>query len=339
MRPVLGCSPRGSYRWQRTTLTTDTVSAESSDELFAKLPLGAADLQAELARTGRIAVQTTVGGQFVLEGSSAAEVPDYGDCAQATHLLTALSIGAFKLRSGGTLHAGGAVGVAEVGASASTSSAETLLREAGDPEACRLSTDEGADIGCSSPIQAFLQPLPRTTRERGKGTVHVTFSAGDSKRGWELRQNQQFVCRAPCSRWVDPAAGYEMRTESADAPESIELPDLRPYAPVGDLDVRAHPRAMGEFVTGLTLTGLGGMSIFFGGFFALIGAAAERDGFTVAGAVTAGVGAAMIAPGLFLIVDSAPRTEVTPAGGGPELGRGSPAVSPAPPRLGVHATF
>ncbi len=31
----------------------------------------------------RLAVRTAVGGQYVLEGSSAADVPDYGDCAAA----------------------------------------------------------------------------------------------------------------------------------------------------------------------------------------------------------------------------------------------------------------
>jgi hypothetical protein len=87
-------------------------------------------------RSGRIAVQTTVSGQFVLDGSSAADVPDYGECAQATHLLTGLSIGSFKLRSGGTLDAVASAGFQQQGAGVKTSSAETVLREAGDFESC-----------------------------------------------------------------------------------------------------------------------------------------------------------------------------------------------------------
>lgn len=41
MRPILGCNPRGSYRWQRTTLSSESIEIHNQDELFAKLPLGA----------------------------------------------------------------------------------------------------------------------------------------------------------------------------------------------------------------------------------------------------------------------------------------------------------
>src|SRR6187549_2151319 len=103
MRPILACNVRGSYRWQRTTLSSETIAIQSKDELFAKLPLGAFALEGELARAGSLQVRTMVGGQYVLDGSTAADVPDYGDCAQATHLLSGLSIGSFKLNSGGSL--------------------------------------------------------------------------------------------------------------------------------------------------------------------------------------------------------------------------------------------
>src|SRR6478735_5171274 len=52
MRPILGCSLRGSYRWQRTTLASESIEIHNQDELFAKLPLGAIALEGELARSG-----------------------------------------------------------------------------------------------------------------------------------------------------------------------------------------------------------------------------------------------------------------------------------------------
>jgi hypothetical protein len=135
MRPILGCNPRGSYRWQRTTLSSESIEIRNQDELFAKLPLGALALEGELARSGRLAVRTSVSGQYVLEGSSSADVPDYGDCQAATHLLVGVSIGSFKLHSGGSLHAGGSVEAGAYSGGAQTSSSESLLREAGDSKA------------------------------------------------------------------------------------------------------------------------------------------------------------------------------------------------------------
>src|SRR5262249_39036359 len=102
MRLLPECRVRGEYHWERTTPSTDSLEINDSDELFAKMPLGAASLEAELKRSGKLSVQTTVSGQLRLENASLAEVPRDGACAQATHLLTGLSLGAFALKAGGS---------------------------------------------------------------------------------------------------------------------------------------------------------------------------------------------------------------------------------------------
>jgi hypothetical protein len=330
MRPILSCNVRGSYRWQRTTLSSETIAIQSKDELFTKLPLGAFALEGELARAGLLQVRTMVGGQYVLDGSTAADVPDYGDCAQATHLLSGLSIGSFKLNSGGSLRAGAAIGVGDLGAGTKTNSSETMLREAGDFESCKQSTDETPDLGCSSPIQAFLVPLPRFAKERGSGTLRVTFSAGDAERPWELRSNQQFVCRTPCTRWLNPGEKYQLRTESGPALETVDVPDLRRYGTANGLEVRAHPRQNGAFLGGIVATGLGGGLAFMGGMLALAGAAGDREGLVTAGAITAGVGLVAVGPGVWLLVSSGSRAEV--------MVEGSEATA-VPRTLGMRATF
>src|SRR5689334_21907299 len=101
MRVIPECRLRGSYAWQRTSASTDSFDIENQDQLFAKMPLGAAALSGELARSGRLAVQTTVSGQLRLMDMNAAEVPNEGPCARATHVVGALSIGAFSLYRGG----------------------------------------------------------------------------------------------------------------------------------------------------------------------------------------------------------------------------------------------
>ncbi|HET7538248.1 MAG TPA: hypothetical protein VFK05_00200 [Polyangiaceae bacterium] len=310
MRPILGCTVRGSYRWQRTTLSSESIEIHSQDELFAKLPLGAIALEGELARSGRLAVRTAVGGQYVLEGSSAADVPDYGDCSAATHLLVGVSIGSFKLHSGGTLQAGGSIGAGMYQAGAHTNSSESLLREAGDFDSCKSSTDETPELNCSSPVQAFLAPLPRFAKERGSGTLRATFAAGSGERTWELRQNQQFVCRTPCTRWINPSESYQMRTETGPDFQTLEVPNLARYSGSSELEVRAYERRQGKLVTGIALAGSGGMLAFMGGFLALAGGLSERSGLSTAGAITAGTGLVMLVPGVYLIAGSGSKTEV-----------------------------
>jgi hypothetical protein len=313
MRPLTGCTLRGSYRWQRTTISSEAIQIRNQDELFAKLPLGALALEGELARSGRLEVRTMVSGQYVLEGSTAADVPDYGDCAQATHLLVAVSIGSFKLNSGGTLEMGGGAAMGPASTGAHSSSSEVLLRESGDVESCKLSTDELPNIGCSSPIQAFLVPLPRFAKERGSGTLRVTFAAATSDRAWELRSQQQFVCRTPCTRWINPSEPYELRTESGPEFETVQVPDLAPFVGSNGVEVRARPSSKGAFIGGIVTTGLGGGLAFIGGFLALGGALSDRNGLLVAGGVTSTIGLLAIAPGVYLIVSSGSKAELRAA--------------------------
>src|SRR5262249_55556848 len=108
MKLLPQCRVSGTYGWRRTTTATDMVEIHDADELYAKLPLGAVALEGELGRSGRLAVQTTVSGQLELRGWDKGLSEDPA-CAGATHVVGALSVGAFKLRSGGALRMKGAV--------------------------------------------------------------------------------------------------------------------------------------------------------------------------------------------------------------------------------------
>src|SRR6266496_2865706 len=44
LRVLPQCRVRGAYRWRRTTTATDMVEIRDADELYAKLPIGAASL-------------------------------------------------------------------------------------------------------------------------------------------------------------------------------------------------------------------------------------------------------------------------------------------------------
>lgn len=153
-----GCRLEGSYAFQRTTLSTDVLEIRNADELYAKLPLGAASLDGELNRSGRLAIRTTVSGQMVFRRDPASP-PAGGVCTGATHVISAISIGTFKMLSGGAVGASGGVQAAGAGTGGKLSRAEEVLKQSGTPERCVEAVQGTAHPECSSPIQVFLTPL------------------------------------------------------------------------------------------------------------------------------------------------------------------------------------
>ena len=67
MRLLPECRVPGEYHWQQTTAATDSLEINDADELFAKLPLGAASLEARAQTLGQAVGKTTVAGQLRLD--------------------------------------------------------------------------------------------------------------------------------------------------------------------------------------------------------------------------------------------------------------------------------
>ena len=213
LRMLPRCRVAGTYRWRRTTIATDVLEIRNADELYAKLPLGAVSLEGELQRSGRLAVQTSVSGQFQLTGFDPTAVPKGAECEGATHVVGALSVGAFKLRSGGTAKVSGQATVAAIGsAHGASDSEESVLREAGAPAQCELASETNPHPDCASPIQMFLQALPANIVDRGPvGTVKVKFLPVRAAQDWDVLVGDRTVCKTPCERWVDPAMPYTLK--------------------------------------------------------------------------------------------------------------------------------
>jgi hypothetical protein len=316
LKMLPACRVQGGYVWRRTTTSTDLVEIHDADELYAKLPLGAVGLEGELARSGRIAVQTTVSGQLELQGFDGV-VPADGSCLGATHVVAAMSVGAFKLQSGGSLKGSGSVEVKVVGkvGSGSASRDQSLLRAAGDPDACKQSSDAGWHPECGSPIQVFLRPLPSTIRDRGApGAVKVSFMGAEADRTWSVVVGDREICKTPCARWVDPNMPFAMRASAGwlQQDHRTDVPDLRAFGP-GPLQVRAHPRSNGMLVGGINMVTWGGMGTLAGAALLGVGCGTGRSGMCVAGAIALPVGLALVGPGIYLIVKSGARADVVPA--------------------------
>jgi hypothetical protein len=153
------CRVDGTYEWRRTTLATDTTDIHDEDDLYAKMPLGAASLEGELHRAGSLKVVTEVAGQMALVGFSADHVPDTPACAKATHVVRGISVGAFKLLASGQAGAKASVNVGPAGGGGGASESQSVIREAGDPMQCTQATSDAPDAACRSPIQIFLDRI------------------------------------------------------------------------------------------------------------------------------------------------------------------------------------
>lgn len=242
LRIIPECNVPGTYDWHRTTLATDTLEIRNADELYAKLPIGAISLEGELARSGQLAVQTTVAGQ--LRAESAGTLPASEACRSATHFVSAISVGAFKLLSGAQSATAGGAGIGGVGAGARHEGGKQVLRTAGDPDACGKEADAGPNVECASPIQLFLTridsdsqagesvagAIPRAPASDSDRVMIDFPGPDDASEHWTLRNADGVaVCTVPCRTWVPRVSGYTLRRENPLA--ELPLPGKIQLAP------------------------------------------------------------------------------------------------------------
>ncbi|MCA9653817.1 MAG: hypothetical protein H6712_12635 [Myxococcales bacterium] len=161
MEVLSHCEVPGRYEYVGLTAKHESVRIRNVDELYARLPLGAAALEAQLERAGELRVDLEVVGR---KESSVYEVSRHdlrGRCDEATHFVSGLTVGAFAMVAGEQLGGSGSVSAAGVGAGAGRSVSREVLREDGSPEAC--ATASGSDpeppSGCAALLRVEVLPL------------------------------------------------------------------------------------------------------------------------------------------------------------------------------------
>jgi hypothetical protein len=319
MRVLPQCRVRGAYRWMRTTPATDVIEIKDQDELFAKLPLGAGSLEGELKRSGELSVRTTISGQLKLEGVGPGDVPNDGECASATHLVAALSVGAFSLTAGGALGGKGSVEVAAVGsAGGGVERSEKRLRSAGEPDSCKESTMEAAHANCRSPIQTFLLPLPGRAAEEGPaGTVKVDFISASANDRWDVYADDAVICTTPCTKWMNPSRPVMLRGRDSKlffmSPDRVNVTRLDDSS--GHLQLQARGTETTRFMAGMSIGGLGLSAMLMGAMLAGMTCGDDNDFFAKhckPGLITLGVGLPVALVGAWLIWSALPSARVQP---------------------------
>lgn len=182
MRVLDRCQAKGHYRFTRTSLATDGFTVSNEDELYARLPLGAATLEGALKRAGALTLSYAVVGQYDADDFDPSKAELSGDCARASHVISGYAVGAFKMSTGASGETGGGASVLGVGAGAVHKTSQNVLRAGGDPDACTTKS-AAAPEHCSTPIQLFLAALPSASGGSDHpGTAQGTSSAGSPVR-------------------------------------------------------------------------------------------------------------------------------------------------------------
>ncbi|HNS97929.1 MAG TPA: DUF1566 domain-containing protein [Polyangiaceae bacterium] len=140
-------------------------SFKTADDLYAQMPMGAAQLEGKLQSSGELRLEMNIVGRFEsqVDEIKSSELEGSG-CDEATHAVKAASVGAFKLFSAASANESGSVASATSGLRSSGSAEKESLSEDGNADACAKATgsDDAPPYGCAALIRLELVPIKWT---------------------------------------------------------------------------------------------------------------------------------------------------------------------------------
>ncbi len=163
MEVLKRCMVKGAPRYDYVGLTPkkDNVTMRDSSEVYANIPVYAAKFDAKLAHSGSLDVNMTIVGQFDTQSSAASLDDLQGECEGATHVVSAITVGAFEFTAANGVE--GAMGVSVLGAGAGTKGSQNheILNKDGDDGECGKATgdDKKPPFGCGAPLRLEVVPL------------------------------------------------------------------------------------------------------------------------------------------------------------------------------------
>ena len=136
--------------------------AHNATELFAQLPVGAASLGADVKGGRALRTDYILAGQYALPPDATFRAADLKgvDCARATHVVSAIYVGAFIMGAGESRQMDAKTTLFGVGAGAHSSADVDVLVSEGDAEACSVAQREGTEsYRCAVPLRIGLEAL------------------------------------------------------------------------------------------------------------------------------------------------------------------------------------
>jgi hypothetical protein len=161
MELLPACRIAGKYTYVPATRQDEQITMRDADDLYANMPAHAAELEAKLARSGRLDVKMSMVGTYHAETRPDAPPTDPA-CAGATHVVLALTAGAFEMSAGADAQVAGGVSIGGLGAGANSESSRETLGRGGDPNACAGAKpgDAAPPFNCGALLRLEVGKLP-----------------------------------------------------------------------------------------------------------------------------------------------------------------------------------
>jgi hypothetical protein len=177
MEVLTSCRAQGSYAYLGLTQKREGVTIRDADDLYAQLPVGAASLEGKLERSGQLNVDMVIVGRKEADRHEFTEDDLDGRCAEATHVVTGLTIGAFSFYAGSGAEISGSAQIGNLGAGASSSTDREVLKQDGSGAQCELAgtADEAPPEGCGALLRVEVVPIERTV-----AAAHTSSSPADT---------------------------------------------------------------------------------------------------------------------------------------------------------------
>ncbi len=168
LKILKGCTAPGSYRFAGVTRKEDVVRMTNADELAANLPLTGATLSASMKRgsTLDLALVTVGKKRATANEITLPELTGGGACADATHVVRGVYVGAFALATGTEGEARAVAQIFGAGTAGSSSSAKKTESRDGDLEACRKSSPDSTEPPAQCAAITRLELVPMVTAKR-----------------------------------------------------------------------------------------------------------------------------------------------------------------------------
>lgn len=155
------CHAKADYNYVGVTPKEQHITLRSHAELQANLPFGAVQLGGKLGKEGALVVALRMVGKEVLDLPSVNRAQLQGDCATATHYISALTLGAFKFAATANAEAAAKVDVFGRGASGEAAGSTEMLQSDGNFTSCDSANPDAANppSHCGAVLRIQIVPL------------------------------------------------------------------------------------------------------------------------------------------------------------------------------------
>lgn len=200
MEVLSRCVVPGNYGYVATTHKRDEVRIRNEDALWAELPLGAARLEATLAREGQLNVDMRVVGHRTAPSEHVVVPVREAQCSGATHLITGITVGAFQVYTGAAISLDAGAQAGNIGAGGSLDRSKEMLRADGDFAACEAAPTSTTEppLQCGALLRVELAPV-----DVGGGMTSDALTRQDAQR-------EELLHRA--DRWDATNTGAKVST-------------------------------------------------------------------------------------------------------------------------------